>query len=687
MSKFANSFKVVILALVLAVGVSYLYADWEPPTVAPTASDVYAPINTGPTDQVKLGGIGADSFAATGDIVSLSGVVKARELCIGDDCRSEWPEMVADLDGGGTDGLGSSRLVGGAVSAYGASTCVIAYSGVPGEGTVYCSGHNSWAQLGLGTTAHRNIFSSITAFNAGGVVKMIGSASHFCALDKNTYIWCWGYNGYGQIGNGTKVLQKTPNKVGSVNNLGGINGFFDLDTSVVYYDDDGSTRLPGFTCGVKGNPVTGGEVWCWGYNGHGQLGRGFAGETPPRAWISGPTPAKPSPTPAQVMGIGTSTPGAVKVVVGGLQYGYACAITNADHSDLAIDGDQFGDIVKCWGANDFGQLGDGTTGDPSPRMAGYFENRTPVRANIPGVTGLPGGKRVVDIAVTKASNEATTCVIVETNLGSAEGEVYCWGDNTYGQAGAPFNASTLAGTNPVLIVNRVPGITNAKALRSGSHAYSNGKNFCAILGDNTAMCWGNDTKGQLGDGVARETTPVSSDFSYTPKQLKMINATTNMTQIIDLQLSQAHSPSNPNFGCAISKTGTYMDPITNSISDMGDVYCWGANNYGQLGLPPQGTLAAGRADGSAHPIPTKVNFPASTDGVYRATKLIMGGAYDVCAIISGIQKPDGSMVIDPDTGSTFEYGKMFCWGYNKYGSQGRGGASNATYIGLPGFPI
>jgi alpha-tubulin suppressor-like RCC1 family protein len=549
---------------------------------------------------------------------------------------------------------------------------------------VSCTGYNAWGQLGLGTASDRNIFGSLTAFNAGGVTKIIGSASHYCALDNSSFIWCWGYNGYGQVGNGSKVSQKTPNKVGSVNNLGGINGFVDFDMSKVYYDDDGTPRLPGFVCGLKVN----GEVWCWGYNGSGQLGRGFAGETPPKDWLNPAKHtvlAKPSPVPDIVMGIGTSSPGAIKIAVGGLQVGYACAITNSDHSDL-IDGDKYGDIVKCWGENHYGQLGDGTRGDP--RIATYYENRTPVVANLPGVTGGPGGKRVIDIAVVKEGNNSATCAIVEVTLGSGMGEVYCWGNNDYGQVGAPAAASIPmvdASLNPHLYVptpRKVGTISTATAIKSGGSTLNSGKHFCALLADTTAWCWGQDYWGTLGDGVARETSP-SSDWSYTPKQVKKGDATTPMTQIIDFQLAHGIAPGRPTHGCAIVKTGTYTDPISNNITDMGDVYCWGGNTAGELGLPQQGSLPAGRVDSLAHPIPTKVNFPPSVAGTYRATKLITG-SYTECAILAGIQQAGGAMVLDPATNGILDNGRMFCWGYNAHGSLGRG--IFAKYNGIPDFP-
>jgi alpha-tubulin suppressor-like RCC1 family protein len=83
------------------------------------------------------------------------------------------------------------------------------------------------------------------------------------------------------------------------------------------------------TCSRKAN----GSVWCWGSNGNGEVGDG--------------TTDTPRPSPLQVTALGTS---AEEIAVG--KY-HTCA--------RKVDGS-----VWCWGRNDFGQVGDGTTASPKP---------------------------------------------------------------------------------------------------------------------------------------------------------------------------------------------------------------------------------------------------------------------------------------------------------------------------------
>jgi hypothetical protein len=81
-TKLLNAAKIVILALILSVGISYLYAQvpgWDPPDQPPPAGNTPAPINVGVDDQIKSGRFFA--FEVTG----------SNALCIGTDCRSTWP--------------------------------------------------------------------------------------------------------------------------------------------------------------------------------------------------------------------------------------------------------------------------------------------------------------------------------------------------------------------------------------------------------------------------------------------------------------------------------------------------------------------------------------------------------------------------------------------------------------------
>lgn len=140
--------------------------------------------------------------------------------------------------------------------------------------------------------------------------------------------------------------------------------------------------------------------------------------------------------------------------------------SGADHACAVLRGGS----VECWGDNNMGDLGNGTT--------------TP--SNVPvAVSGIAGATQVV-------AGVAESCALL------ANGAIDCWGWNTYGQlgdgnAGGPSNA-------PVA----VSGITNAvQVVLGNTHA-------CALLADKSVECWGDNSLGQLGDGQTSAQQPYST---------------------------------------------------------------------------------------------------------------------------------------------------------------------------------
>ena len=129
--------------------------------------------------------------------------------------------------------------------------------------------------------------------------------------------------------------------------------------------------------------------------------------------------------------------------------------------------------VVCWGYNERGELGDGTTSDST----------TPVEVS--GIT----------TATSLAVGSAHSCALL------VNATVMCWGKNSEGELGdESVEEDYLSG---VAIPVKVSGITNATSIALGS-AHS-----CALLTDGTMRCWGSNYRGQLGDGTTTDsTTPV-----------------------------------------------------------------------------------------------------------------------------------------------------------------------------------
>ena len=174
-------------------------------------------------------------------------------------------------------------------------------------GEARCWGNNVSGQAGSGSTAE--IIYTPAAVNLGGqrATQISSDYYHACAVLASGEVRCWGYNDYGQLGNGTTAA-RTPTPV-SVN-LGGAQAF---QVSTGDYH----------TCAVLANY----EVRCWGYNGGGQLGSG--------------TTNTPQLTPISV-----AAPGNAGVSQIDADYHHTCAVINLS--------------IYCWGYNGDGRVGDGT---------------------------------------------------------------------------------------------------------------------------------------------------------------------------------------------------------------------------------------------------------------------------------------------------------------------------------------
>jgi alpha-tubulin suppressor-like RCC1 family protein len=172
----------------------------------------------------------------------------------------------------------------------------------------------------------------------------------------------------------------------------------------------------------------GGGVRCWGNNHDGELGDGTRTDRV---------------TPVDVVGL---TSGVAAIAVG---WRHSCALTTNG-------------VVKCWGNNHDGQLGDGTTVD---RMM-------PVE-----VVGLSGGVKAI------AARWRHTCAL------TAAGGVKCWGGNHHGEVG---DGTRTDRNKPVDVAGLTSGV---KAIASGW------RHICALMTTGEVKCWGSNHEGQLGDGT------------------------------------------------------------------------------------------------------------------------------------------------------------------------------------------
>jgi len=173
-------------------------------------------------------------------------------------------------------------------------------------GSVKCWGNNELGQLG---TDVGNTNTPVDVSNLTGVSLLAAGYDHTCAALADGGMKCWGLNDLGQIGDGTQTLALTPTLV-------------ETQSPFTYTAVSAGGK---HTCAVS----TEAGLQCWGFNAYGQLGDGSA-----LARLS----------PVGVPGYG---PGGTAVAALGLGSGHTCALTAAGG-------------VKCWGYNFDGQLGDGT---------------------------------------------------------------------------------------------------------------------------------------------------------------------------------------------------------------------------------------------------------------------------------------------------------------------------------------
>ena len=445
-----------------------------------------------------------------------------------------------------------SGLTGAIQIAAGAShTCVVLSSG---QGR--CWGGNAKGQLGTGTTS-QSLVPAVVSGLAGATLVTAGD-EHTCAGVTGQTVRCWGANSSGQLGNGSSTSSAVPVATTGTETTGRL--------------FSGGEH----TCAV----LSSGQLRCWGSNAFGQLGNGKA--------------ARLSTVLAATPGISGSTLNAA----------------GAAHSCVVVAGGQ----VRCWGANSFGQVGNGTVlGATSPvavtglsgatritagqahtcvaltggqvrcwggNGSGQLGTGTTTQATVP--VAVPGLTGVADVA----AGSVHTCALLTV------GQVRCWGGNTSGQvgvAGLPSSPSPVA----------VPGISGATAITAGAN------HTCVIVAGGQVRCWGRNFTGQLGNGTSADSaTPV---------------AVTGLSGATRIDAGSGHT-------CAVVAGG--------------QVRCWGANNDGQLG---NGSTA-------------NAGSPVAVTGMSGATQLGAGQGH-TCVLVAG--------------------GQARCWGDNLSGQLGTGSTSDS----------
>ena len=387
-------------------------------------------------------------------------------------------------------------------------TCIIA----PDDGTLRCFGRNNNGQLGIGnTTLVGNAANTMgaklvpTKLGAGRkAISVAAGSTHTCVLLDDNTVKCWGLNLDGQLGLGLNGGNRgddptsTPDLLPVVN-VGAGNKVKSLAAGSAH------------TCVIRDDDT----VVCWGDNGKGQLGR---------ADNKSPVGTAPADMGAGLKPVALGTNRKAKGLVAGAEF--TCALLDDD-------------TVKCWGENEFGQLGLNSTLDRG-RGANDLGDQL-------AIVGL-GGK----VAQLRAGDDSVCALLVDSS-------VKCWGRNNVGQVGIGTNEASISdAVEPIVAVNLgLAGGQKAVALGGGKDHH------CAAISDGSLKCWGRGGSGQLGIDTVANVGLTANTLGATMVAAK-IGANLKVEQL---------ATGRGDFTCAALTDG----------ANARSYKCWGLNAFGQLG--------------------------------------------------------------------------------------------------------
>ena len=520
------------------------------------------------------------------------------------------------------------------------------------SGAVYCRGRGDSKQLGRDSyfSSHRFVLVPISNFDSKINSLSIGG-THSCALIGNSRLRCWGNNLFGQLGTAL------------VNTSSGFE---------VPLPSQSSTNPIAITLGSVHSCVLfqNGNVWCWGDNSRGQLGIGsVGGNTSTATLVPGLTGVlsialggyhtcaltgtssmycwgSNSFGQAGVLGIQVVVSPTLIFTKNGTKYSrLACGL---DFS-CALVTSSTPSSIDCVGSNYFGQLGGvgfystpslestvlSSCSNPSicnqnsgltcvqtsptqvevygrmlfscsPTNLDFFLNNARYVSPVIRVTSMMASVSLASMLNRDGTGYFTINALGQfPNLRSvysgyfhvcsylSNNALVCWGSNSNGQLGI---GSVGGNTSTATLV---PGLTGVLSIALG------GYHTCALTGTSSMYCWGSNSFGQLGFAAG-----VGSDVG-SPQVVTGISMASGGSAVVSIALGLAHS-------CVLFQNG--------------NVWCWGDNSRGQLGI---GSV------GSWFSAPQRVSALST-----RATSLTVG-AYHAC-IVS----------ISNDT---------VCFGYNQYG--------------------
>jgi prepilin-type N-terminal cleavage/methylation domain-containing protein len=403
---------------------------------------------------------------------------------------------------------------------------------------------------------------NVFAASAAGSLASNAEADHSCAVLIGGEVKCWGYNVSGQIGDGNIGTNRpTPLYV------------------LLSGNTQTANHLTGATQVVSGASTSCAllqttEVMCWGKGVSGERGDG--------------TTSGPIANPVYVLTSG-SAQGAnhltgVASLSGGQSYFCALLITHE---------------VKCWGNNANGQTGDGTS--TSPRI-------NPVYALSSG--SAQGANHLVGVSQ-MTTGAANSCALLTS------GEVQCWGYNGTTNSALGDGTTAVNRLNPVYVLTS-GSAQGANHLTGVTQVAAGGLGACAVLASSEAMCWGEDSSGEDGDGLTVGSGRANPVYVLSSGSAQGANHLTGVTQIVGNDASK----------CALVAS---------------NVMCWGDNGNNELG--------DGTSTMRTNPVYVLTSGSSQAANRLSLVTVLTGGYNHTCGLSAG---------------------KPTCWGYNGQGEVGTG---------------
>eukprot|EP00899_Mesostigma_viride_P022183 jgi/Mesvir1/3149/Mv16314-RA.1 len=584
------------------------------------------------------------------------------------------------------------------------------------EGALFTWGANTKGQLGVGQTGSQlspvQIQGAVTGIE---FVRMAAGGAHSLAVSKSGEIYCWGSNEFGQLGLGDLEDRFTPHVVrhrfsksrivrvdcGHKHSMaltadGNVFTWGNGECGQLGYDVRGNRPyvayprhvetlkavriIAGYAMSIA--TITSGKMFVWGCSKHGELGIGDtttrkaphilpSQETNPYTAISaGANHVLASKKKGELFGWGMNTQGqlglsflspvelmprliasaastdVVLVATGGhfFEYqGHSLAVTAAGK-------------VYTWGWNAFGQTGLGTLDAGSPTPSRLFSLEDPVQLS--------------DISCGQYN---TLAIAKKSKTSSA---VYSWGPNYHGQLGHSF-----LNLGPVLQPTRVEALRYLNIVQVAV-GYSH---VLALTADGILHVWGSNVFGQLGTGDSKDRTKPTVLNAFRQARVESIAAGMHSSFAItaepephvyawgfndnfELGLGEGIARNSPQIIHGLEgRNITMLAPGGYHVlaaSSSGEVYAWGSNFYGQLGLGYKGDAVS---------TPQKVELPAALRISLPDTDMSLAGKRRTRPLGAGSWH---SVAVSSD-------GSVYTWGRNSHGQLGHDEAGDKGFCPSP----